>query len=324
MLDDYIKSQPIAYKMLTNAILKNKYSHAYLIEVNNYNDYYNFTLAFAKALLCPNNFTNNKKCNGCNQCKTIDDENFVELKIVNPDGMWIKKNQIDELQELFSKKAIVGNKKIYVVNGVECLNTSSANSILKFLEEPEEGIIAILISKNIHQVLNTIKSRCQIISLKSSNKLIEKYDNNIEKFTEFIKMMTIDDFDDDVSDKVSLYVSSVVNFALYFEQNKLETIIYENKLWNDIFNNKKSILIGLELLILFYRDVLNYFLGFDIDFFSDYRNEIIKISKLNNVNRIFRKIQLIIEEKEKLKYNINSNLLLDKLIISMEECDNND
>lgn len=53
---------------------------------------------------------------------------------------------------------------------------------MKFLEEPEDNIIAILMTDNIHQLLDTIISRCQIISFAKNNKNLEKnYLENIKK-----------------------------------------------------------------------------------------------------------------------------------------------
>lgn len=45
------------------------------------------------------------------------------------------------------------------------MTDQAANSLLKFLEEPEEDIIAILSCKNTSVVLPTIISRCQQIKL---------------------------------------------------------------------------------------------------------------------------------------------------------------
>ena len=47
------------------------------------------------------------------------------------------------------------------------LNMSSANTILKFLEEPEDDIVAILVANNRYAVIETILSRCQVLSLKN-------------------------------------------------------------------------------------------------------------------------------------------------------------
>ena len=45
------------------------------------------------------------------------------------------------------------------------MRLEASNSMLKFLEEPEDGIIAILMTNNINNVLSTIISRCKVIKL---------------------------------------------------------------------------------------------------------------------------------------------------------------
>ena len=161
MLDDFISDQAIAYKIFKNSISKNKLSHAYLINTNGYHKGFDFAKAFAKYLLCPNNETESHECSVCH---LIDNNSYSEFKVIEADGLWIKKEQTDELQEMFSMKSLSG-RKVYIINGVENLNISASNSILKFLEEPEEGIVAILITDNIYKVLGTIVSRCQVINL---------------------------------------------------------------------------------------------------------------------------------------------------------------
>ena len=53
-----------------------------------------------------------------------------------------------------------------MIREAEKLNGFSANTILKFLEEPEDDIIAFLLTDNRYHVLDTILSRCQVLSLK--------------------------------------------------------------------------------------------------------------------------------------------------------------
>ena len=147
MLDDFISDQAIAYKIFKNSISKNKLSHAYLINTNGYHKGFDFAKAFAKYLLCPSDETGSHECSVCH---LIDNNSYSEFKVIEADGLWIKKEQTDELQEMFSMKSLSG-RKVYIINGVENLNISASNSILKFLEEPEEGIVAILITDNIYR-----------------------------------------------------------------------------------------------------------------------------------------------------------------------------
>lgn len=316
MLDDFIFEQNIVYKVLINSVKSKKISHAYLIETNGYAKSLDLALAFSKYLLCPNSYSNNKKCGNCNQCKNIDKNEFIELKIIEPDGQWIKKSQLEELQSTFSKKSILGNKKIYIINGADKLNAASSNSLLKFLEEPEEGIIAILIVENISQLLSTVVSRCQVLTLKNNKTGIEL--TTIEKIATYLFNNNKEILEYVSSEENSLKLEKTIDFINYYENNHLFTIVYENKLWNGYFKEKKDIYNAFSIMILFYKDILNSKLNKDIEIFNDYNHMIYEIAKKNSLENIMHKINVIIDLREKIKFNVNSNLLIDKLIIDLE------
>ena len=309
MLDDFISDQAIAYKIFKNSIIKNKLSHAYLINTNGYHKGFDFAKAFAKYLLCPNNETGSHECSVCH---LVDNNSYSEFKVIEADGLWIKKEQTDELQEMFSMKSLSG-RKVYIINGVENLNISAANSILKFLEEPEEGIVAILITDNIYKVLGTIVSRCQVINLnnvqvKSDDMLLNvgnQLYNDSDKISEF------------VNDSESINrIGHVIDFIEYLYSNKLDTLVYINKYWNDFFKGKDDYLFAFNIMIMFYSDVINYKMGNDI-VLSEFKSNIEIFSKLdyNIINKI---LNLIMEVREDLYSNVNLNLLMDKFIIKME------
>lgn len=309
MLDDFISDQAIAYKIFKNSIIKNKLSHAYLINTNGYHKGFDFAKAFAKYLLCPNNETGSHECSVCH---LIDNSSYSEFKVIEADGLWIKKEQTDELQEMFSMKSLSG-RKVYIINGVENLNISASNSILKFLEEPEEGIVAILITDNIYKVLGTIVSRCQVINLnnvqvKSDDMLLNvgnQLYNDSDRINEF------------VNDSESINkIGHVIDFIEYLYSNKLDTLVYINKYWNDFFKGKDDYLFAFNIMIMFYSDVINYKMGNDI-ILSEFKSNIEKFSELdyNIINKI---LNLIMEVREDLYSNVNLNLLMDKFIIKME------
>jgi len=319
MLDDFSLEQNIVYKTLINSVKNNKYSHAYLIETNGYSKGLDLAISFAKYLLCPNSYSNNKNCGNCSQCMNIDKNEFIELKIIDPEGQWIKKSQLEELQEIFSKKSVVGNKKVYIINKAEKLNVASSNSLLKFLEEPEEGIIAILITENMYQLLSTIVSRCQVLSLKNKmnldnlstkDRIAHHLSNNKEDIENFIN-----------NDESIVKIEKLIEFIKYYEENHSNTLIYINKLWNEIFKEKTDIYNAFAMMLLFYKDVLNLKLGKVIEIYTDYVNVVNEIEEKNNLDEITSKINVIMDLREKIKFNINSNLLIDKLIIELGRCD---
>lgn len=322
MLEEFRFEQPVVYKTLVNSVQNNRCSHAYLIESNGYSKSMDLALAFAKYILCPKSYTNCDNCNNCSQCKNIDNKEFLELKIIEAEGQWIKKNQLEELQYDFSKKSILGNKKVYIINGAEKLNASSSNSLLKFLEEPEEGIIAILITNNIYQLLDTIISRCQVLTLnpvndKNSGNILEILGNNL-----YNNKTDIQNYVN--NDENLIKVEKVIEFAKYYEDNHLNTLVYINKIWNQYFLDKQEISNAMNILLLFYKDIFNNMLGNNIEIFKKYVKDVEYISQKNKIDVIISKINVIMNLKEKIKFNINNNLLMDKLLIELEGCEQDD
>lgn len=311
MLDNYQKTQPIAYKILKNAVSKKKYSHAYLFETNGFYDSYNLIMAFIKEILCQNLQEEKHNPQTCNICSMIDSGNYPEMEIISPDGMWIKKEQLKKLQQKFNKKAIIGDKKIYIIKNAEKLNKQSANSILKFLEEPEEGIIAILVTDNIYELLETIRSRCQLIQLKESKNTLNVKDT-LNKLS--LILYNKNELEEEEIEKVE----NTIKFIKYYEQNHLDTIIYMQKLWHDYIKTKEDMLFAFDLMILFYKDLLNMKTGRKIEIFNDYAKDLEIISLKNEIDIICNKINILTEFKEKIKYNANAKLLMDKLVITLE------
>ena len=312
MLENYKNSQPIIYKILKNAIINDKCSHAYLIETGGFYNTMDFTMSFVKSLLCPQKKLIKENCGSCHQCEVIDSGNFPEIEIINPDGLWIKKEQLQNLQKEFNTKALIGNKRIYIITKADRLNKSAANSILKFLEEPENNLVAILLTENIYNVLSTIRSRCQILKLKTQN--ISKED--ISPIQKLIKLaISINKNLDE--NTIEQKIKKVIEFVNYYEKNHLNTILYINKLWNENITNKDEYEMAFEIIISYYKDILNYTLNKPLEIF-EINKEIELIAKNNTVDTICKKINQIVELKDLIKYNINTNLLMDKLIITLE------
>ena len=301
MLDDYKDTQNTAYGILSNAINNNKISHAYLIETLGNNKGFDFAISFAKALLCPKGLTNNKSCENCNQCKLVDDNNYIELEIIETNDLWLKKDSIDKLQKDFNFKPIVGKRKIYIIKNAEKIRESLANTLLKFIEEPEEGIIAILVTDNKSKILDTIISRCQVISLKNTNST-HVFDKN--------------EYGDEL-------INNVINFINCYEEKKLETIVYANDLFHSYMKDRNDYLLAFNLILMYYNDVLNYKLNGNLICFKEYVNDYKYIDNLS-IENVLKKINIVIDLNRTILNNVNLNLLVDKLVISFKKVDDND
>jgi DNA polymerase-3 subunit gamma/tau len=53
-------------------------------------------------------------------------------------------------------------KKVYIIDEVHMLSKNAFNALLKIMEEPPNHVVFILATTDIHKVIPTILSRCQI------------------------------------------------------------------------------------------------------------------------------------------------------------------
>ena len=114
-----------------------------------------------------------------------------------------------------------------------------------------------------------------------------------------------------------MLINNVIKFSLFLEENGFDTIIYTKNLWNNFFNDRETNIVGLELLICFYEDVLKYKCGINSLFFKDRIEEISRVSEMNDIEKISKKLEILVFVISNIKYNLNINLLIDKLIIDM-------
>ena len=267
-------------EILDNALNDNKLSHAYLFVENNYKDAFDFVMSFAKEIIGFNLSNEERDV----LFKRIDDNNYLELKIIEADGMYIKKQQMIDLKSDHSKKSLEGSKRIYIINDVDKMRTEAANSILKFLEEPNSSIVALLLTNNINNVLSTIISRCQIIRFK-----------NIEKNNE-------------VFDKM------VVEFVSFILDNKINSFISIREKFKDFdFKNKSDFMLLVDNMI----ELFNVILKYKIEKNSIDDEQILYIMNKLELSDVFYYIDYLIDIKKSIKLNVNYNLILDNIIMML-------
>lgn len=187
MKRDYLKEeQPIAFRILENALVNNKVAHAYLFVGAKGTLKKETALWFAQSILCEQELL---ACEQCDLCQRVEKFAYADLIFLDGAETSIKKEDILHIQEEFTKTAIErSGKKIYIINQIENATTSSLNTLLKFLEEPSSDVIAMLLCEQVDALLPTIVSRCQNIPfvkakpIKSYQKLIEANVNELDAY----------------------------------------------------------------------------------------------------------------------------------------------
>lgn len=104
----------------------------------------------------------------------------------------------------------MGDRKVYIINGADKLNKQSANSILKFIEEPDNNITALLVTDNLYSVMPTIRSRCQILSFQNVKQTFPEQFQTTDKITSLLYR----DSEADNTEKIN----KAIEFVNYYEK----------------------------------------------------------------------------------------------------------
>lgn len=258
---------------------ENQLSHVFLIETNDKVAALEDIKAFVKVINCNESYM--EDCMKCNLCHLIATDQLPSLEIVSPDGQAIKKGQMEELKQKFSSIPYLSRYNTYIINDAEKFNASSANTMLKFIEEPEKNIIGFLITNNRENVISTIKSRCEIVKV-----MYEKENQNI---TDRIQELAI-------------------NYLYKIEVEKQQTIVYNKTILDEKLEREEMVLFFKAIFQIYY----DFFQGKSI-------LEKLKPMEQYTQDMLLYRLDLVGKMLERLNYNVNINLLLDAFVLGLEE-----
>lgn len=269
-------------KKLFNAITtKKKVGHAFLFNVD---DSYDTSLAinFIKEILKNDIIDVDTDDSQYEKFSyQLDNNIFPDLMIIKSFDKVIKKEQILNIKAEMKEKSINSGKQFYIIEYAENLNSSSANALLKFLEEPDDEIIAILVTKNINKVISTIVSRCQIVNLNHYNRK-----------------------------KDEQYFELALKYLLIYEDKKEKAVSYLSELYEISSDDLKGM---INSWIYIYKNVLKLLLNKDSE---EANNEsILELSKKNNIESVIDKLDKLEKMSNLILYNVNVRIILDELFI---------
>ncbi len=121
-----------------------------------------FARALSRYLLCQAPL-GDEACGLCRSCVLFDSGGHPDLFHLTPDepGKPIRVLQVRELTGFLHSTAQQGGYRLVILEPAEAMNQSSANALLKTLEEPGRDTILLLVTHRLGQVMPTIRSRCQ-------------------------------------------------------------------------------------------------------------------------------------------------------------------
>ena len=151
-------------KALSNALKTQRLHHAYLFSGTRGVGKTTVARVLAKALNCEQGITA-EPCGECSACQEIDQGRFIDLIEVDA----ASRTKVEDTRELLDNVQYApthGRFKIYLIDEVHMLSTSSFNALLKTLEEPPPHVKFLLATTDPQKLPVTILSRCLQFNLK--------------------------------------------------------------------------------------------------------------------------------------------------------------
>jgi DNA polymerase-3 subunit delta' len=315
-----IVGQDRQINILKNAVKRGTVAHAYLFTGIPGIGKRSTAIAMAKALNCKT--TTGDFCSSCTSCKKIEHTTHPDIHWIEPEGDYIKIDQIRRMQEQISYTLYEGKHKVVILNKIERLNPQSSNCLLKTLEEPPPHTTLILLTSAPYQVLSTLRSRCQRLMFQPLP---------IELIAKLLQEKGGDE-----NDKLNLIASlaggslgKAIQWmeagALQEREELFEKINHLNKCFiTEIFDlaaslgeDKAGLLKRLELLKLWIRDLL-IFKATDQSRYLINRDLVKKVTTLASQlswSNLFKKAAIVDEVQSALLSNVNPRLAMETMLL---------
>ncbi|MBY2231523.1 DNA polymerase III subunit delta' [Clostridioides difficile] len=308
MYFENIIGQDFAKRYLTNSIKKNKLNNAYMFEGMDGIGKKKFADELSKLLLDYENL-----------------ENSPDYVLIKPDGNSIKIAQIRNLQ---SDIVIRPHKdyKIYIINNAEKMTVEAQNALLKTLEEPPNYAIIILVTNNKESLLETIKSRCDIIKFSPIPiEDLKRYLINTGIEEERAQLLAIFSRGS-IENALNLSQSSEFSMMREDIQQYIQIMLDKNiveilNIPNNMEKYRGKIIALLDMMINYFRDIIllkenvnkNMLINVDKLVFIQNMSGKISYSQLSKI------IDIIEDAKSKIKSNCNFNISIQVMSLNIYE-----
>ncbi len=159
-----VVGQQHVLRALINGLDQNRLHHAFLFSGTRGVGKTTLARIFAKSLNCEQGVSSTP-CGECQSCTEVDAGRFVDLIEVDA----ASRTKVDDTRELLDNVQYAPNRgryKVYLIDEVHMLSTSSFNALLKTLEEPPSHVKFLFATTDPQKLPVTILSRCLQFNLK--------------------------------------------------------------------------------------------------------------------------------------------------------------
>lgn len=320
-----LSRQPEISALFTKLIKNGQLQHAYIFEGVAGSGKYEMAKWLAKALNCLDRTEEGVPCNSCNQCTRIEHEEHPDVTMVEPDGLSIKVDQVRAIKEEFSKSGMESRRKVLIIKEMDKMTPSAANSLLKFIEEPEGEITILLLTTEVQQLLPTIISRCQILHFHVRNiedRIEEIIAREIPKTQATLLAYLTQDANEALEiyeqENFSVLVDTVWKWFIMLNKKDDRSFIYVQTNLMPLIDNRETSSLLLDLLILIYRDLTSIYFEQDrVLAFSKYEKNLHELINDSLGQDISQLLTIVLEGKRKLGRHVAAQAIFEQIALKI-------
>lgn len=321
---DSLFKQTQLQTLFEKIIANQRLAHAYLLNGASGSGKLQLANWLALRLFCQN-LKDNQPCLTCGECQRILTHNHPDVIEIKPDGLSIKVDDIRLLKNEMAKSGMESSKRVFIIDQVQTLTPSAANSLLKFLEEPAANLYIILCTTNKSRVLQTITSRVQIVDMLPLT--AEKKQANFADLTTNPQLLTfLAQISSDrqtaeslmTDDWLEQILGKLNNWALKMSQKQPEAFVLVQTQLMPLLNNRQKITAFLTLLNLMMQEMLHLHYQLPNQYFQ---NE--QLATLQNwqqrlsETQLAKQLRLSLETQQKINQNISCQTTLESLTLML-------
>lgn len=315
--------QPDLLDLFAQTVAQKRLGHAYLFEGARGTGKKDLSKWLAASIFCEHP-DEGKPCMDCRSCRRIEAGDLPDLIEIEPDGQSIKVDQVRNLIAEFSKSAVEGSKKVYIVDEAEKMTVNAANSLLTFLEEPGAGTYLFLLTTVKESILPTIRSRCQIIHFQPLQRQVMMellLSEGVKKVDAELLSAVTNDLTEakELAEDESFHILKERTwrwFQLLTAKDPMSFPYVQISIMGHV-KGKSQGLFCLDLLLYHYRDLL--YLNFGDEKAVVQKNLLTDYQKINTsnleLNSVASQMEVILKGKQALQANVQLQGVLENIAV---------
>ncbi len=255
------------------AIKNSSFSHAYIIEGPKGSGKHKLARLASAGIMCRQG--ENIPCEECISCQKILHDNCVDVRIYDA----FKVDEIRKIKESIYESTTECEYKVIILNDADKINPKAQNALLISLEEPPENVVFFLLCQDAGALLETIRSRAQILRMKPLSY------NEISSYVK--KNLSVSVSDTELNEIIIASSGSLGYVIDMLDQNKSKDLVKSRALAEDfvcaLLNSELASTTIITSMLAWQREKVKEILSLSLLVLRD----LMLIKKSNNISLCF-------------------------------------